>query len=150
MRIESPRFGVVETHEHQVIHFETAIPGFPGCRRFAWVDSGEETPLRWLMSVEQPEVAFLTVEPTRILPSYDVELPESLMNLLEWKPTDDPASLAFFAILTLGDDALFANLAAPIVLNLGNRRAVQWLRDEPDLPRRHPVRPLDPEARDPY
>ncbi|NRA03191.1 MAG: flagellar assembly protein FliW [Myxococcales bacterium] len=150
MRIDSPRFGSVEATEDQLVQFERTIPGFPGCRRFAWVDHGRETPLRWLLSVEQPEVAFLTLEPDQFLPSYDVDLPEWLLGVLEWKPTDDWNSIAFFALLTSQDGELFANLVAPIVVNLRNRRAVQWIRDEPHLPLRHPVRPLDPEARDPF
>ena len=150
MRIASPRFGVIETSDDQLVQFESPIPGFPECRRFVWVDQSTETPLRWLLSVERPEIAFLTLEMDQFLPSYDVEPTEWLLSLLEWKATDDPSSIAFFALLTSQDQELFANLAAPGVVNLRNQRAVQWIRDEPNLSTRYPVRALDPEAQDPF
>ena len=101
-----------------------------------------------MVSVEQPEISFLLVDSDEIEPSYDVELPDWLLSMLEWKSTDDPHAIGFYTILSAEGDQLFANPLAPIVVNRENRLAVQLIRDEPDLPSRHPVTPVSSQDRD--
>ena len=48
-------------------------------------------------------------------------------------------------ILTVEGSNLSANLRAPVVVNVENRRAQQMILDDPDIPFRHLVRP-DPDA----
>ena len=71
MRIESPRFGVIDADASQMIHFGHPLPGFPDCRSFVLIDHDEATPLKWMVSVEQPEISFLLVDSDEIEPSYD-------------------------------------------------------------------------------
>ena len=147
MRFESPRFGEVEVDEAKIIHFPRGLPGFPECTEFVVMDHDTVTPLKWLQCVDRPEVAFLVVEPEQILLSYGLEIPEPVLAFLGWqKETGDPQDVIVFVILTVEDSNLSANLRAPVVVNVENRRAQQMTLDDPDIPFRHPVRP-DPDAK---
>lgn len=146
MRIESPRFGPIDVDEDKVIHFPRGLPGFPDCTGFIVMDHDTETPLKWLQCVDRPEVAFLVVEPEQIMVSYGLEIPEPVLAFLGWKSdTGDPRDVAIFVILTVDGSNLSANLRAPVVVNVKNRRAQQMILDDPEIPLQHPVVP-DPEA----
>lgn len=141
MRIQSPRFGLIEVHDDRILYFERSLPGFPGCGRFIVMDHDRETPIRWLQSVDRPELAFLIVEPQQVLPAYDLEVPPEVLGFLGWKPEDDARSVGVFLILNVDEDELTANLRAPVIVNLDNRRACQLILDDVSLPLRHPIKP---------
>lgn len=141
MRFESPRFGTIEVDEEKILHFPRGLPGFPGCTEFIVMDHDKETPLKWLQCVDRPEVAFLVVEPEQILLSYGLEIPEPVLAFLGWrKGTGDPRDVVVFVILTVDGENLTANLRAPVLVNVENRRAHQMILDDPQLPIQHPVR----------
>jgi flagellar assembly factor FliW len=141
VRFETTRFGVVEVDEATVLRFERGMPGFPECTSFVVMDHDRETPLKWLQSVERPEVAFLVVEPEQVLGSFEVDVPPEALTLLGWNEGDDPRSLAVFVILNVEDGDLTANLRAPVVAHVGRRRAAQLILEDAQVPFRHPIRP---------
>ena len=141
MKFETPRFGTIEVGEDKLLHFEHGLPGFPDCERFIVMDHDRETPLKWLQSVDQPEIAFLIVEPEQVLRSYEVEVPDPVLRVLGWEDGGDPSDVAVFVILNVTDEELTANLRAPVVVNLAKRRAFQLILDSPDIALRHPIAP---------
>jgi flagellar assembly factor FliW len=106
------------------------------------MDHDRETPLKWLQSVDQPEIAFLIVEPEQVLRSYEVEVPDPVLRVLGWEDGADPSDVAVFVILNVTDENLTANLRAPVVVNLAKRRAFQLILDSPDVSLRHPIAPI--------
>ena len=126
MRFNTPRFGHVEVDEAKIIHFPRGLPGFPECGRFIVMDHDRETPLKWLQCVDQPEVAFLVIEPEQVLASYQVDVPTDVLDLLEWnRDSENLPELALFVILNVEGSKLTANLRAPVVVNVANHRAHQ-------------------------
>ena len=147
MRFESARFGPVDVHEDKIILFPRGLPGFPDCTEFVVMDHDTDTPLKWLQCVDRPDVAFLVIEPEQILMSYGLDIPEPVLAFLGWqKETGNPRDVIVFVILTVDDSNLTANLRAPVVVNVANRRAQQMILDDPEIPFQHPVRP-DPDAK---
>jgi len=142
MKFESSRFGAIEVDEEKILHFPRGLPGFSGCTEFIVMDHDKETPLKWLQCVDRPEVAFLVVEPEQILLSYGLEIPEPVLAFLGWqKETGDPRDVVVFVILTVDGENLTANLRAPVLVNLENRRAHQMILDDPQIPIQYPIRP---------
>lgn len=139
MKFESPRFGTLEVAPDRVLDFPRGLPGFPDCKQFIIMDHDRETPLRWLQSVDRPEVAFLIVEPQQVLASYGLELPQHVLAYLGWSEDGDPADVLVFVILNAADSALTANLRAPVIVNARTRRAFQLILEDPALPLRHPI-----------
>lgn len=142
MKFESRRFGAVDVADEKVIEFPRGLPGFPDCSRFIVMDHDRETPLRWLVSSDRADVAFLIVEPEQVLKSYSVDIPESVLAYLGWDAKrDNPDDVLVFVLLSVSEDELTANLRAPVVVNLAKRRAFQMILDDPDTPLRHPIQP---------
>jgi flagellar assembly factor FliW len=139
--IRSPRFGRLEVGEDQLIHFDRGLPGFPECQRFFIMDHDRETPLKWLQSTDRPEVAFLIVEPEQVIAGYRLEVPSGVLPFLGWKDGDDEGELCMFVILNVEGGNLTANLRAPVIVHLRERRALQLILDDPDVPLRHEIHP---------
>jgi flagellar assembly factor FliW len=142
MKFDTPRWGQIEVDAAKILHFATGLAGFPDCSRFLVMDHDRDTPLKWLQGVDRPELAFLVVEPEQIMPSYEVEVPEQILKNLGWSDDIKPADVAVFVILNVSGEALYANLRAPIIVNIGNRNAFQLILDDPEVPLRYPVRPV--------
>ncbi|MFQ5698206.1 MAG: flagellar assembly protein FliW [Myxococcota bacterium] len=139
MKIESPRFGTLEIDESRILHFERGLPGFPRCTRFIVMEHDRETPLKWLQCLDRPELAFLIAEPDQILPDYALEVPEPALAAIGSGPGAPPGSLAAFLILNVDEGCLTANLRAPVIVNIEQRRALQWILEDPELPMRQQI-----------
>ncbi len=143
MRFDTPRFGTIEVEEDKLLHFDHGLPGFPECKQFLVMDHDLETPLKWLQCVERPEVAILVVEPEQVIGSYELEVPESVLRLLGLEEGAEPSNVAVFVILNPTDETLTANLRAPVVVNVSQRRAFQLILDRADVSLRHPIAPTE-------
>ncbi len=141
MRIKSPRFGEIDVEKTQIIEFDGGLPGFPDCVQFVILDHDRETPLRWLQSLDRPEVAFLIVEPDQVVPGYRLEMPVGVLPAIGWNEGDEEKDLGVFLILNVEDGELTANLRAPVIVHVRERRALQVIVDDPDIPLRQRIAP---------
>lgn len=100
--------------------------------------------LRWLQSLDDASLLFLTVEPYLIFPDYDVELSDADAGALQLDSADHAAILTLITISQPGKvrrdtasasrasasrAAVTTNLLAPIVINTRTRRARQVILD---------------------
>ncbi len=141
MKVDTERWGSLEISADDIIHFETGLAGFPECSQFIVMDHDRNTPIKWLQCIDTPELSFVIIEPEQILSSYSVDVPALVMQKLGWTQDVDPATVAVFVILNCDSEELTANLRAPVVVNIQNRRAMQLILDDPTIPLRHPVAP---------
>ena len=141
MRIQSPRFGEIDVEETQIIEFDGGLPGFPDCVQFVILDHDRETPLRWLQSLDRPEVAFLIAEPDQVVPGYRFDMPVGVLPAIGWNEGDEATDLGVFLILNVEDGELTANLGAPVIVHVRERRALQVIVDDPDIPIRQRIAP---------
>jgi flagellar assembly factor FliW len=146
MKFETSRFGSIEVADDKIIRFENGMPGFVDCTQFIVMDHDRETPLKWLQCVDRSEVAFLVVEPEQVLGSYEVEVPPSVLRIVQWDEHDDARDVAVFVILNVDDGELTANLRAPVVVNVRKRLAFQMILEDLEIPVRHHIRPEDATA----
>ena len=142
MIVESTRFGAFEVDETRSIEFPEGIMGFPGSTRYVIVEV-EESPYSWLQSLDEPEVAFLSVEPWDFFPDYDLELGVEHQNELGISSPDETAVLVLLTVHRDGDahDAieLTANLLGPVVINSERRLARQVVLDKTPYTTREPL-----------
>lgn len=116
MLIETKRFGSLEVEENQIITFPEGLPGFSGQRRFVLVDLQEGSPLKFLQSVDDPDLAFLVAEPLTFFPGYRVLVqPEDLTPIA----LEMPERGIVVAIVSVPEEFKQAtvNLKAPVVIN---------------------------------
>ncbi len=119
--IKTSRFGVVEIPEEKIIDFPEGIPGFQQIKRYILMDY-KDTPLKWLQAVDDPDVAFIVVEPQLINPDFNVSVDEQTKTLLELRDEDD---LAVLVIIRREGDQLIANLQYPLFFNSVLMRGMQ-------------------------
>ncbi len=116
MRVHTLRFGEIDVPQEAVLHFSDGILGFPGLRRCCLLPHTSAAGIRWLQSLDDPALAFLTVEPHLIFPGYEIELPDADALALD---LTDAKQAAVLTLITISQDvsAATANLLAPIVIN---------------------------------
>ncbi len=122
--LATSNFGTVDFRDEDLILFPAGMPGFEQLHRFLLIDTAACEPLRFLQSIEQPEISFPVIDPLVLEPDYKVELTAEQRSNLEL--TDD-SDLLIWCVVTVSEDALKAtmNLLAPVVVNSDNSKAAQ-------------------------
>ncbi|MEZ4502185.1 MAG: flagellar assembly protein FliW [Dehalococcoidia bacterium] len=140
MRITTYRFGIaepVDVPDEAIIEIRPGLNGFEHLHRYALI-AEDDSPVEWLQSLEEPEVAFALLEPFLFYPEYGFELSDADCEALALSRPEDAAVRC---ILTLNQsaDEITANLLAPVVLSRTSRRARQIVLQDSNLPLRFPV-----------
>lgn len=138
MKIETSRFGAIEIDPEKIITFPAGIPGFQNEKRYVLLPAGDNSPLMWMQSVENPDLAFLTASPSDFGLNYSFELDDSVIKELG---IEAPDNLLILVFLTFRRDAdsdgvkVTANLLGPLVVNVHKMVGRQMVLD----PTRYPV-----------
>ncbi len=125
VKIVTTRFGEIEIDEKRIITFPMGIPGFAELKRYVLIDYKD--PIKWLHAVDDPDVAFIVINPFVIFPSYSVDIRDDEESFLGIKV---PADVVVLTILSVTNKSITANLRAPLVLNSANYHAAQILIDD--------------------
>ncbi len=136
--LATSNFGTVDFRDEDVILFPGGMPGFEQLHRFLLIDTEACEPLRFLQSIERPEISFPVIDPLVLEPDYKVELTAEQRSRLEL--TDD-SDLLIWCVVTVSEDALKAtmNLLAPVVVNSVNSKAAQIVLVGQDYPIERPL-----------
>lgn len=127
IQVRSSRFGDLEVPVDRVLHFPQGLIGFPRARRFVILDHRPGSPFKWMLCLEQPDVAFAVVEPGKMVPDYRAPLELAARTL-----GTDPADVALFVIVTIPPDptAMTVNLMAPVVVDVRTRTSRQLVLED--------------------
>jgi flagellar assembly factor FliW len=110
---ETSRFGNLEVAEDKVINFPAGLLGFPHIKRYVLLDY-EDTPIKWLQAIDEPDVAFIVMEPTLLVQDYAINLDVTMRQSLELETEED---LAVLAIVRVEEGKVLANLRGPLLFN---------------------------------
>ncbi len=141
MKLKTHLMGTEETVEvssEQIFAFDPPLGGFEELRRFALIPDGDDSPVEWLQSVEDENVALPLLEPFLFEPGYGFEIADHDAAELGM---ESPEDAVVRCILTLREDPedITANLLAPIVFCRRTHLARQIVLQESDFPLRRPV-----------
>jgi flagellar assembly factor FliW len=127
IQVRSSRFGELEVPADRVLHFPQGLIGFPRARRFVILDHRPGSPFKWMLCLDQPDVAFAVVEPGRMVADYRAPLELAARTL-----GADPADVALFVIVTIPADptAMTVNLMAPVVVDVRTRVSRQLVLED--------------------
>lgn len=128
MNVISNQLGQLSFEEDQVIRFENGLLGFEQLTRFLLMDFKEMSPFQWLISIEEPMIAFALLDPSYVVPSYTIKMSkESTDEQLLIHPENNKV----YSIVNFADRIPTINLRGPIVINERERYGVQLvLNDE--------------------
>jgi len=137
---KTTRFGELEVAEDRLISFPLGLLGFPAVRSFVLLDyENDEVPFKWLQSTDDPDVAFLVMDPRFIKPDYSLSLKRSVVaEIGEFKEED----IAILVILTIPEGNpknMSANLRGPLVVNSINMMGKQVVLEDAGYPIKYPV-----------
>ncbi len=64
MKLNTKNFGKIEIKEEDIIYFPDGILGFEEEKQFVIINNeDEQNPFHWLQSVQNPELAFVIINP---------------------------------------------------------------------------------------
>ena len=118
------RLGEIEVESDAILSFPAGILGFSECRRFALLPHRPGTPFFWLVPIEREDIAFVVGNPENFFPDYCPKLTQDQLAPLALEPNQDH-SLGMLVVVSFREGKPTANLRAPLIMDLPNRRAVQ-------------------------
>ena len=129
MTTKTKPFGDIEVDDRQRLEFPHGILGFEHLRSFVLLDAAQP-PFYWLQSLEEPEVAFVLINPQFFKPDYQPDLPPEDLEEIGISSPDDQL---VFTIVTIPEkqELMTANLQGPIVVNKKEKMARQAISRNP-------------------
>lgn len=127
MKIMTRMLGEIEVDEKALIKFPDGIPGFPEDRRFLLIPmDSDEGPFFYLQSADRADLCLVLGMPFVFFPDYEIDVSDEDLKKLQLEKAEN---LAIYVILTIPDDFKLttANLLAPVVINVENRLAMQYI-----------------------
>lgn len=139
VHVRSARFGSFTVPERSILHFPDGLIGFSDYHRFVIMEHVTSSVLRWMLCLDEPELAFAVADPADFFHDYRVEHYLNGHGAVDGSASEDQA---VFAIVTIPRDrpsSMSANLMAPIVVNIRTRVGRQIILDEGLYSTRHPL-----------
>ncbi len=124
MKIATFRFGELKIPEENIIEFPKGIIGFEQFKKYVLLEREDSDPFCWLQSLEDPNLAFVVINPTIFFKNYKIEIHYTELEDIQVSSLD---RIEIFSIVTIPEDLarMSANLLGPLVINLDNKMAKQ-------------------------
>lgn len=128
MEIMTKAKGKMDISEENLLTIPEGLFGFEEYTKFALLDSDYE-PFIWLQSTENPNLAFLIVDPFLISSIYETDIDDdTLAKIGITKPED----IIIMTIVTVPNNGapITANFQGPIVINKKNHQCMQVILND--------------------
>lgn len=137
--IETKNFGPISYEANSALEFPRGLPGFEDRRGFVPLHFADSDPLIFLQSVEDPGLCFVTMPVLAVDPEYRLAVASEDLQAIGLPPGVPKIGeqVLCVTVLAIREDGPTANLLAPIVVNLRNRRAVQAVAPESGYSHQH-------------
>jgi len=137
MQINTEKFGIVEVDEESVFTFVKPIIGFDDNTRYIIIEHDENSPFKWLQSLETPELTFPVTYTSYFNIDYTFELNDEDIKLLGLENVEDLLVLNIANIPHKHPEQSSINLLSPVLFNLKNKTAMQTILTNSNLPTRY-------------
>jgi len=134
------KLGEMDLSEKEIITFEEGIPGFDHLRKFAIVSVARTEPIKWLVSLEDKDVALPIIDPWIVRLDYHVDIPEKDVQDLGIEKNEDVSVWCVVVIPKDKPDDATINLLAPIVVNMKNGKAKQIIMETDEYTIKHRIK----------
>ncbi|HEY1497358.1 MAG TPA: flagellar assembly protein FliW [Candidatus Solibacter sp.] len=143
---ETKYFGKISFEPDSELEFPCGLPGFESRKRFVAVTFPASEPLIYLQSLEDPDLSFITMPLMAVDPRYRLNVNKEDLTLLGLPTASQPRmgdDVLCLTVLSMREEGPTANLLAPIVVNLRNRRAVQAIAPEGEYSHQYELMPAE-------
>jgi flagellar assembly factor FliW len=138
IKVKTTRFGEIDVPEGDVIHLPSGLIGFPELKQYVLLDHDKDSPFKWFQSIEDGAIAFVLIDPLLFNPEYVAEVTDAELAELDVQSEED---LVISVIVTVPSNPqnMTANLKAPLIFNLKNRRGKQVILNTSTFTTRHNI-----------
>lgn len=138
MILSSVRFGEIEIDEKKIIAFPQGIPGLEEIKRFTLIHHDKTYPVSWLQTIDDPCISLPVVNPFLVLSDYEFSISDGDTAELSLNKRDDLHIVNVVVIPEKIED-MTVNLAAPILINIGENLGKQIIFDRKNYQIRYPA-----------
>jgi flagellar assembly factor FliW len=138
VKVKTTRFGEIEVKEADIVQLPNGLIGFPELKKYVILDHDQQSPFKWLQSLDDGAIAFVLINPLLFRPDYTVEVNEAEVAELEIQDEKD-AVISVIVTMPSNPQNMTANLKAPLVFNLKNRKGRQVILSNPEYTTRHNI-----------
>ncbi|MFN3412167.1 MAG: flagellar assembly protein FliW [Exilispira sp.] len=133
--VKNINLGSFNVDKSQLIFFEEGLFGFEHIKEYYLIDANL-APFMLLQSIEDETLGFIVCDPFIFFPDYEFDLVDEAKDKLKLEKSSD---LLVLVIVTLSDkiDDVSANLVGPIVINIKNHMALQYIVNNPNYNTKH-------------
>lgn len=128
-KVATSRFGEIEIDYDKLITMTSSFLGFPDNRLFVLLPHSENSPFFWLQSLEDPELAFIVIQPDLITADYKPAIPSAIYDELEISSDGEVEYMVTLTIPPGKPEDITANLLGPVAFNAEKRLARQVVLD---------------------
>jgi len=141
LKVKTTRFGELEIEEEKVICMPDGMIGFKE-QRYIILTPEKEGPFCWFQAVDNPEVAFVVVDPTVFIADYEVKLTREEYDRLKLEQGHE---VIFLTVATMNADPkkITINLQGPVVLNPERMLAKQIVLEDREVSTKHLLFPSE-------
>ena len=139
MIIETKHLGSLEVAEEKVITFPQGLYAFEDKKRYVLLENEDpENPLWWLQSLDDPNLAFVLINPFLFKPDYEFELSSEDVTELA---LHNPEEAVVFCLVVIPPEIkkMTANLLAPLVINARLKKGKQLVLLQKNYTTKHLV-----------
>ena len=147
LTLDTKDYGLVEYEESDLLDFPDGIFGFTELKKYIplVLDENEDNTILLLQSIENPDIAFVVLNPFTLDPDYNPILTPEELSYLGVNSEND---LSYYVISVLHNDYLktTVNMKAPIVINPDRRIGMQVILSNTDYEFRKPLSAFDTDS----
>lgn len=139
MRLNGTRFGNIDFEPDDMVTFEDGLIGLPALKHYVVLNTREDSPFRWLQSVEDPSMAFLVAESTHFVTDYSPTVSDRDQTQL-CLDEDTPCLVYVTVSIPAGKpEDMTINLVAPLIINARSLKGKQIILDDEAYTIKHRV-----------
>lgn len=143
MIITTARFGDLQIEANNIINLSPGLLAFEDLTRYILLDIAESPFFKWLQSLDNPELAFLLVDPFTVKKDYIVDINDELVEKLSISDAKDVLVYTMVNVPPSGFQAATTNLIGPLIINWPTRQGRQIIIDGENYTIKHPLVPKD-------
>ena len=134
------RIGDFDIGEKDTLFFVKGLPGFENYKKYSIVTVDSSAPFKWLISLENSEIALPVINPWMVRIDYDISVPDADLKVLSIKGPEDSVVWAVSSIPENAPEHSTVDLVAPIIVNIKNNKAMQIILDDNRYTFRHSIK----------
>jgi flagellar assembly factor FliW len=123
----------------KTINMTSPFLGFPDDKEFVLLPHAPESPFWWLQATNNPELAFVVIQPSLLDVSYTPKINNNIRGELQISNEQEQEILVILTIPKGHPEQMTANLLGPIIINASKKIAKQVLLDPSLYTPCHPI-----------